>query len=72
MSDESTQPEATDAYDAYTRYADSVSIVVTPIDDPGQEDGPVRWIVQSGGAAWDLQWLVREVEGSQFGTAISS
>lgn len=57
-----TEPEADAAWKSHHNYADLVTIVVTPIETPDETDGPEQWIVVSHGAAWDQDWLVREVE----------
>jgi hypothetical protein len=51
-----------DEWSSYRNYADSVRISVVPVEHPMYEDDASEaWFIQSHGAAWDQDWLVRQV-----------
>lgn len=53
---------------AYRSYADQVIVALTPVESPDQEDTGEEWVIVSHGAAWEQNWLVREVESIGLGT----
>lgn len=61
---ESIEPvQLTDAdWFTYRNYADRVTVIITPVDQPVNEhEATEGWVIESGGSAWDQDWLVREV-----------
>jgi hypothetical protein len=60
-----------DEWASYRNYADSVRVSIVPIEHPMYEDdAPESWVIESHGAAWDQDWLVREVYGISRASAL--
>lgn len=50
----------------YRKYADRVTIWIRPVKLPGDEHSDGDRFIIADGAAWDQDWLVREIESIAF------
>jgi hypothetical protein len=51
-----------ETWSAYRNYADQVIVNVRPVESPADEEGDEEFVILSGQAQWNQDWLVREVE----------